>query len=266
MLLVQNNLLTSYALDGIYDSMYATIASLSNTILLSDPDRYTGLSLVKANLLVAINENQENAASVASGISLVQTTDTAVDSIKEKLEEMKEIAEDVAEGGYSGQEITLLQEQFDQLADEIDLITAATTPGGYNMLTDDDGTVQISIGSGLTIDINTDDLTITGLGVIEEMNLHTDPDAAAAGLEDALTQVDSYIEHLEVKFDSLESAAEALSQQSESLLAIRSAVESTDSAMLLVSTLENSFLAEAQMLLIVQANTNAETVLGLLSD
>jgi flagellin len=255
------------ALDGIYASMAGRISNLPSTILLANPDRYTGTSITKDFLRLSIAENAANAGSVNEGISLVQAMDDVRGTIREKVYEMKELAENVVNGNFNKKEREALQEQFDVLADEITVIASQFNLGGGGVLAKDDDIVKISIGNGLSIDIDTKALTITGLSIIDNVDIVNDAQAAMAGLENALVEIDDYGDHLESKAGDLESAVAVLDAQRQSLLAVRSAVESADAAMIVVSILNDSAIAGADLLLVAQANANlmSDTVLHLIA-
>lgn len=267
MLSVQNSFYTTSALDGIYASMAQEVSNLPSRILITNPDRYTGVSLTKSLLRISIAENTENTASVNSGISLVQSATSVVGTIIEKVGEMKQLAEQ-ASSTPKKQDREALQEQFDSLANEVNAIAAQFTLGGGNMLTKDNDTVEVSIGNGLTIDIDTKDLTIRSLGIINNIDIVNDAAGAAAGLELADGELDDYMDHLESKMTELGSAANVIDAQSQSLLAMQAGIEQASSAMMIVNSLNTNYMAQADLFLVAQVNVNliADTVLKLLAD
>jgi len=266
MLSVQNSFYSASALDGIYAGMAQEISSLPSKILLTNPDRYTGMSLTKSLLRINIAENNENTASVNSGISLVQSATSVVGTIIEKVGEMKQLAEQ-ASSTPKKQDREALQEQFDALAEEVNAIAVQFSLGS-NMLTKDGDAVDISIGSGLSISVDSKDLTITGLGIINNIDIVNDAAAAAAGLGLADGELDDYIDHLESKAADLGSAANVLDAQSQSLLAVQAGIERASSAMMVVNSLNSNYMAQADLFLVAQANVNliADMVLQLLTD
>ena len=266
MLSVENSFYSTSALNSIYASMAGQISNLPSNILLSNPDKYTGISITKDFLRISIAENVENTASVNAGISLVQSAADVVETIADKVDQMRQLAEEATTTPQK-KDREALQEQFDALADEVTKIASQFNLGG-NMLTKDDDTVEISIGSGISIGIDTKDLTISGLDIIDNIDIVNDADAALAGLETAVAEIDDYADHLETKAGDLESAAAVLDVQSQSLLAVSSAVERADAAMMVVNMLNNNYTAQADLFLIAQANLNlmTDTVLRLLAD
>ncbi len=267
MLSVQNSFYTTSALDGIYASMAQEISNLPSRILTTNPERYTGLSITSDFLRISIAENNENTASVNAGISLVQSASTVVSTISDKVDEMKQLAEQ-ATATPQKKEREALQEQFDALADEVNAIAVQFALGGGNMLTKDNDAVEVSIGNGLTIDIDTKDLTIRGLGIINNIDIVNDADAAVSGLGLADGELDDYMGHLESKMADLGSAANVLDAQSQSLLAVQAGIEQASSAMMVVNSLKTNYMAQADLFLLAQANVNliVDTVLRLLAD
>ncbi len=267
MLSVQNSFYSASALDGIYAGMSQEISNLPSRILITNPERYTGVSIISDFLRISIAENNENTASVNAGISLVQSATSVVGTISEKVGEMKQLAEQ-AIATPKKQDREALQEQFDSLADEVNAIAVQFALGGGNMLTKDNDAVEVSIGNGLTIDIDTKDLTIRGLGIINNIDIVNDAAGAAAGLGLADGELDDYIDHLESKMADLGSAANVLDAQSQSLLAVQAGIERASSAMMVVNSLNSNYMAQADLFLVAQANVNliADMVLQLLAD
>ena len=266
MLSVENSFYGASALNTIYASMAGQVSSLPSNILLNNPDRYTGTSITKDFLRISIAENVENTSSVNAGISLVQSAADVVETIADKVDQMRQLAEEATTTAQK-KDREALQEQFDALADEVTTIASQFNLGG-NMLTKDDDTVEISIGSGISIGIDTKALTISGLGIINNIDIVNDAASALAGLEAAVAEIDDYADHLESKAGDLESAAAVLDVQSQSLLAVSSAIESADAAMMLVNALNNNYTVQADLFLVAQANLNlmTDTVLRLLAD
>jgi len=232
----------------------------------TNPERYTGVSILSDFLRISIAENTENTASVNSGISLVQSAISVVGTITEKVDQMKQLAEQ-AIATPKKKDREALQEQFDALSDEVNAIAVQFSLGS-NMLTKNGDAVDISIGSGISISIDTKDLTIRGLGIINNVDIVNDAAGAAAGLELADGELDDYMDHLESKAADLASAANVLDAQSQSLLAVQAGIERAGSAMMVVNSLNTNYMAQADLFLIAQANVNliAETVLKLLAD
>lgn len=255
---------SSFAINSIYDGMFAEISSLTNTII-TNPD-LTGLSFAMDSLRASLVENSEKYESISEGISMVQAVDYAVDTISDKIDRMETLAEMAASGDYTNKEVDEFQVEFDLLAEDINTLAIATTPGGNNFLNNQDGTVSISLGDGLSIDVDTTVMTVTGLGIIDSVDLWGDPEAVLSGLEAASTQVESYSAHLESKTDTLTASLEVVESQRESLLAVQSVIEGIGDAMTLAGTMNSTSSALSSLLILAQTNLNIDSVMELLID
>jgi flagellin len=263
MLPIQDN---NFAINSMYAGMFAQVSNLTNTII-SNSD-LTGASFAQNSIQTSLAENTERHESISEGISMIQATEYAVDTISDKVDRMKELAAMAAGGSYTQQEIDDFQVEFDELAEDINELAVTTTPGGNNILNKQGSTVSVSIGSGLSIDVDTTVMTVTGLAIINNMDLTSDPEGAIKGLEAAETQIASYSAHLGSKADSLTTSLSAVEAQRESFLVIQSSVESIDAAMTLASSFNavSGVMSSFAALLTAQANLNNDSVMHLLVD
>lgn len=252
-------------LNGVYGSYTAKINSLVSTVYFQNADTYTGKSAMQTYLRSEIAENSANTENVEAGIDLVETNQGYVSDISTKLDEMKSLADDAASGSYSASEVADMQSQIEVLAEEIDDIAQGPL-GETHILTEDGKTESVFIGSGLSVQIDTHDMdSDSGLG-LGAVDVTADAAAAVSAIEAAISEVEDYSSHLEGKHDSLEASAAALELQSTSLLAVESAVESTNSALMLASMISSGASMTSNFLMMAQANSMADTVLQLLAD
>ena len=252
-------------LNAIYGSYTTKMNYMVSTIYINNAAEYTGTAASQTYLRSAIAENTTNTDNVNAGISLVDTNQGYVSDISQKLDEMKQLADDAAGGGYTAEELTDMQTQLEALADEIDDIAQGPL-GETHILTADDQTESVFIGSGLSIQIETHDMnTTSGLG-LSSIDVSTDPAAAVAALQAAITEVDDYAAHLDSKYDTLQAAAASLEVQGDALTAMESAIGSMDAAMIVVGMINAEATTITNLLIIAQANSIADTVLNLLAD
>ncbi len=244
--------------------MFAEISSLTNTII-TNPD-LTGLSFAQDSLRASLVENSEKYESISEGISMVQAVDYAADTISGKVDRMKTLAAMAASGDYKKKEVDAFQVEFDLLAEDINELAVTTTPGGNNFLNKQDGAVSISLGDGLSIDVDTTVMTVTGLGIIDNVDLTNDPEAVLSGLEAASTRIGSYAAHLESKADTLTTSLEVVEVQRDGLLAVQSVIEGIGDAMTLAGTMNNASSALSNLLVLAQANLNIDSIMELLID
>ena len=253
---------SNFAVNSIYAGMFAEISSLTNSII-TNPD-LTGLSFAQDSLRASLVENSEKYKSISEGISMVQAVDYAVDTISDKVDRMKTLATWAASGDYKKKEVDAFQVEFDLLAEDINALAIGTTPGGSNFLNKQDGAVSIPVGDALSIDVDTTVMTVTGLGIIDNVDLTNDPGAVLTGLETAAIRIESYAAHLELKADTLTTSLEVVESQRDGLLAVQSVTEGIGNAMTLAGTMNNASSTLANLLILAQANLNIDSIMELL--
>ena len=106
-------------LNAIYGSYTTKMNYMVSTIYINNAAEYTGTAASQTYLRSAIAENTTNTDNVNAGISLVDTNQGYVSDISQKLDEMKQLADDAAGGGYTAEELTDMQTQLEALADAI---------------------------------------------------------------------------------------------------------------------------------------------------
>jgi flagellin len=224
--------------------------------IVSAQDDAAGLAvreLMRANLATA----RQGSANVRDSISMLQTADGAAGAINDNLIRMKQLATQAATGTYSAQQKSIMQQEFTGLADEINRITQTTSFNGVNMFSEGQ-TIQIALGDGDTINIDTQAIGVGSIDII------TDPDAAAEGVNSAISRVSSYRGEIGSKASRLESAAAVLDIKSENLLAAESRISDVDVARTVTTLAANKVLASAAVAIQSQANAMAQAVQMLL--
>ncbi len=254
---------SNFSTNSIYAGMFAETSKLTNSII-TNPD-LTGLSFAQDSLRANLLENTEKDKSISEGISMVQAVDHAAETISGKVDRMKTLAAWAVSGDYTSGEIKIFQTEFNSLAKEINALSVTTSPGGNNFLNKDSGSVSISVGESLSIDVDTTVMTVTGLGVIDNVDLTNDPGAVMLSLEAASSKIGSYSAHLKSKADDLATSLEAVESQREGFLAVKSVTERFADAMAVAGTMNEKSSALANMLAIAQANLDVEVVVNLLA-
>ena len=166
----------------------------------SDDD--AAASVIRYLLHGKISEGQENERYVSEAISMAQEFADAALEINNKLQTMKELAEKAA-GTGSKKKKEKLQEEFEQLAGEINDIVENTEYNGNKLFSSDGKTISISIGNGSSIDVVSKDLSID----IDGLDLTTDAEGALAAIQSSASQSSYYSGYLEDQVSHLENAA-----------------------------------------------------------
>ncbi len=253
----------NYGMSALYGAMSSDINSTVTNTLIKNADRLSGNEEVRDYISDTLDEAKHYRNEISSGVSMVQTASEQSSQIGSKLGRMEELAEMAASGDYSAEEVSNFQDEFNQLIGEVDEIAIKTNANGENMLSYD-STVEIEAGSGMAVDIETKDLTISGLGVIDNVDLENDAESALAGVQSAISEVEDYQGRLAEQEQTLSDADDILVEQQSDLNTISKTVESSDAAWAMVSTIMGGFSNDSAMMLAMQANETAESAMSLL--
>lgn len=274
MLAIKNNIMAENAARHVgrsYDGLAKSIERLSSGLRInSAKDDAAGLAvreLMRADIAV-IKQGSRNAQ---DGISMLQTMEGAMATIDELLIRMKELAEQAATGSYSDQQRNIMNNEFTQMAAEIDRIAGSTTFNSINMLNSASNTVNIHFGyfngANSSMDVNGVDVTASGLGVDSAsatINSASNAQAALATLETAIENKDSARASFGYMMNRLESTTSVLNIQSENMMASESRVSDVDVATEMAALTRNQVLTQAGVSMLAQANTMPQMALNLL--
>ncbi len=251
------------ALNAVYSSMANQINAMTAQMLVSNADEWTGISAASTSLDTLITENEQMRDAAQEGAALISENQETIGDIETKVERILELANNAASGSYAPAEIADMQAEYEQIILDIDNLAKGEL-GEVHLLTSDDGSYEITISDSLTVKLDTADLTAEGLG-IANLDLTSDAAGAQAAAQGALESIDDYADHLSYKADTVEAVDLSLGIQSTSYNVAKSTIDSMDAAWAMVGMLQNSFMADAHMAYIAQANVMSMTALSLLS-
>jgi flagellin len=209
---------------------------------------------------------QQGARNAQDGISMVQTMEGAMQTIDNLLVRMKQLAEQAATGTYSSAQRAIMDQEFDEMANEIERIAGATAFNGISMLNSASGSVAIVFGGATdTISVNTTDMTKSGLG-IDALNIDAtaSAQAALAVLDTAISSKDTARAAFGYKMNRLQSSVEVLNIQAENLMASESRISDVDVATEMAEMTRSQVLANAGVAMLAQANAMPQMALTLL--
>ncbi|MEJ5260953.1 MAG: hypothetical protein WHS88_12270 [Anaerohalosphaeraceae bacterium] len=196
-------------------------------------------------------ENHRYLGHAYQGLAIVQTAAQKVHEIEEKLLQMKELARKAAGEAYGQDEILLFQEHYSELLCEITETAVNFRPGGFAMLSFTGfGTVGIEIERGQKIEVDSMDMTASGLGLLQAADLTRSPKDALTNIELAVEEITAYKQHLRESERLLEKALDILNNEREALLPALQCIREKSAARQAVRQLtrtlsENSFLLAA---------------------
>ena len=187
------------------------------------------------------------------GISMLQTADGAASAVSGNLARMTQLAAQASTGTYSDSQRGIMQQEFSQLAAEIERITQTTSFNGTNLFTDGQ-TINISLGDGDIISIDTQNISLGST------DLTVDPAAAQATVNTAISQVSSHRGRLGAKMNRLGSAVTVIDTKVGNLLAAESRVSDMNVAREVTSLASNQVQVQAAAAAMAHSNTIANIV------
>ena len=223
-----------------------------------------------------LNQASKN---ILNGVSFIQTTEGYLQETTDILQRVRELAVQSANGIYSDEDRMQIQVEVSQLVAEVDRIASHAQFNGMNMLTGrfaegTDNVMQFQIGANMDqnarVFIGTMSAQALGLkgaqGNDEQISIAT-PELANAVLgsvDAALTTVAKQRADLGAYQNRFEMAAKGVDIAAENTQAAESRIRDTDMASEIVEYTKNSILTQAGTAMLAQANSQSQTVLGLL--
>ena len=203
------------------------------------------------------------------GISMVQTADGAMEGIADKLQRMRELAVQSANGIYSSSDRAALDIEFQALDDEIGRVANSVEFNGTTLLASTKTlTIQVSYADDSTngkIDVDLTKVTSTGLSIAtSSIGTQNASSTAIGSVDDALSVINSARATLGATQNRLETTVKDLKNNVENLSASRSRIEDADFASETAQLAKSQILQQAGMAMLAQANQLPQQVLSLL--
>jgi flagellin len=270
MLAIKNNLMAANAarhLGMSYDALAQSVERLSSGLRInSAKDDAAGLAvreLMRADIAVL----QQGARNALDGISMLQTMEGAMATIDDALVRMKQLAEQASTGSYSSAQRAIMDNEFDEMAAEINRIAGAVEFNGNTLLNSATATISIQFGAATTdkVDVTGTDVTSSALGLTTaSITTAASAQAALATIATAITTKDTARAAFGYKMNRLESTISVINNQAENLLASESRISDVDVATEMAAMTRNQVLANAGVAMLAQANTVPQMALNLL--
>ncbi|MBP8910282.1 MAG: flagellin [Phycisphaerae bacterium] len=268
MLAIKNNLMAANAaryLGASYDALASSVERLSSGLRInSASDDAAGMAvreLMRADIAVL----EQGARNAQDGVSMLQTMEGAMQVQDNLLVRMQQLAEQASTGSYTSAQRVIMDNEFDQLANEIQRIATATDFNGIKML-DNSATVSVHFGGATDkIDIQGSKMTKAGLG-ISALSITTAASARAAitALDSAIVAKDTARAKFGYYINRLESTGQVLGIQAENLSQAESRISDVDVATEMATLTRNQVLAQAGTAMLAQANSIPQMALSLL--
>ena len=206
------------------------------------------------------------------GISMAQTAESALGSVTDSLQRMRELAVQARNSTNSFQDVSSLNEEYTQLSEEIARVLGGTTFNGKHILGAEGGELTFQIGANTTNDdtikvttknmtTNSDIEALTDYNNNDTAGLFIKDDLDAVTVADDTTRVDAQntamsnvSDHLKDVIDALDKAIDTVNSERATLGAVQSRFDAVISN--LQSAAENQTAARSR---IMDADFAAET-------
>lgn len=250
-----------------YDRLAQSVERLSSGLRINSArDDAAGLAvreLMRADIAVL----QQGSRNALDGVSMLQTFEGAMGTMDDMLVRLKQLAEQAATGSYSSSQRTIMNNEFGQLAAEINRIAGAIEFNSNQLLNSATATVSIQFGTAATdkIDVTGSDLTSSALGLSSaSISSTTSARAALSTVGTAITTKDTARAAFGYKMNRLESTIAVLNNQVENLTVAESRISDIDVATEMARITRTQVLAQAGVSMLSQANTMPQLALSLL--
>jgi len=271
MLAIKNNIMAANAarhLSQSYDALAQSVERLSSGLRINTAkDDAAGLAvreLMRADIAVL----QQGARNAQDGISLLQTAEGGMQNIDNLLVRMKQLAEQASTGTYTDDQRDIMQNEFNELADEITRIAGSAEFNGTSLLNSANGQIAVNFGGSsdqITVDMKNMTAGTEGLNV-EDLNISTAGSAQTAlgTLDTAIGAATTARADFGAKMNRLTTTVEVLGIQAENLMAAESRISDVDAATEMAAFTRNQVLAQAGVAMLAQANVMPSMALTLL--
>ena len=224
---------------------------------------------ISSKMTSQINGMNQAVRNTNDGISMVQTADGAMEGISDKLQRMRELAVQSANGIYSSSDRAALDIEFQALDDEIGRVANSAEFNGTTLLASTKTlTIQVSYADDSTngkIDVDLTKVTSTGLAVAtSSIGTQNASSTAIGSVDDALSVINSARATLGATQNRLETTVKDLKNNVENLSASRSRIQDADFASETAQLAKSQILQQAGMAMLAQANQLPQQVLSLL--
>jgi flagellin len=214
----------------------------------------------------SLGQAQRNAN---DGISLVSTSEGALNEVSTILVRMRELAVQANNGTVSDADRDTLDQEFQDLIAEVDRIASSTEFNSITLLDGSTASVAFQVGSGIA---STDTITVTlasalasDLGVDSlDISSAGTPTTAISAIDTAIDSVSSTRGDLGAAQNRLTSTIANLGVSIESLSGAESRIRDVDVAFETADLTRNSILQQAALSILAQANLQPQSALALL--
>lgn len=240
----------------------------------SASDDAAGLG-IESRMTSQIRGLQQGARGANDGIALLQTADGAATEISDMLQRMRELAVQSRVGTMHADDISNLDQEYTQLALEIDRVATDTTFNNKAIIGGGAGQIDISVGADeadvisfttLSLELSTTGVYGVSLDAMMAAGgaLDVDEDGVIAKLDTAIKGIATQRAAYGATINRLEYAVDTINATVLNTQAARSQIVDADYAAETTELARTQIISQASTAMLSQANQQAQSVLALL--
>jgi flagellin len=254
-------------------AMQSSITRLSSGMRVnSAADDAAGLA-VSENLKAQLGGFQQAVRNAHDGVGILQTAESAYQTVSDTLVRMRELAVQSASDGLTDTERGYLNTEFSALAGEIDCISAVTEYNGQNLLDgtagDGSGLMTFQVGTRnsasnqITVTMADTDTAALAIGG-QNISSLTDAQGAIDQVDAAINTINGRRATLGATINTLGSAIDNLAVTIENVSVSNSQIRDVDVAAESANFTKMQVLQQAGVAMLAQANATPQFALRLL--
>jgi flagellin len=230
-------------------------------------DDAAGLA-ISTTQTASINALTQGAANANNGISMVQTTNGALQSVVDNLQRIRQLAVEAGDGSLDSNALANLQSEVSTRLTEITRVAQQTTFNGQSVL-NGIGSVNFQIGAfngqQITANFGTQKWDSNSLGVSGvSVSTASGAQAAMSTIDTVLTSVNTFQATLGATQNTFQAAISTTNTQATNMSAARSQITDADFATETANLSKAQVLQQAGISVLAQANSMPQQVLKLL--
>ena len=233
-------------------------------------DDAAGLAVAE-NLAAEQRSLKQAARNTNDGISVIPTAEGATNEVADILKRMRELAVQSSSETLANSERAYIQDEYTQLSDEVDRISAVTNFNGVALADGSKGQLAVQVGIFNTADdrisIQLGDLRATSLGVDSgniNMSNATSAQAALTTLDTAIDSINKIRSDFGSVQNRLESSLNNLHTYTENLAGAESRIRDADFAFETAQMSKFQTMQQAGIAILGQANQLTQGALRLI--
>jgi flagellin len=261
----QRNLSTS---QGVADNAMARLSS--GMRITKAGDDAAGLA-ISSKLQANIRSANQAARNANDGLSLIQTTEQAMNSVTNILTRLRELATQAANDAVGTEGRAHIKTEADELVDELDRVAGGTNFNGTKLLDGSATTLTFQVGadadadSQISVDLTNVKTDATTLGVNAlAFATAANGQTSMTAIDGALDDVAGFRATLGAVGNRLQMAIENVQTYAESLSAANSRIRDVDVAEESANLARANVLQQAGISVLAQANQSPQMALKLL--